>query len=660
MKCCTGYILEVNLSTGEIEKRKVPEVVYENVLSGKGLGAWYLNKYLPAGADPLGPDNILGFMTGALTGTGALIAGRWTIVTKSPLTGGWGDASCGGMFSPAIKQCGFDGIFFKGISEKPVYLYADNKTIELQDASRFWGMDAVEAENDLVNENWSRKKPAVAVIGTAGEKLSLISGICNDGGRIAARSGVGAVMGSKRLKAVVLAGSKPMPCADRSAVNEISRELGMKLKKSAIPGFVKGGMLGFGGAILGRMPKTMAMDGMMSTPLLKKWGSSMNTTMAITSGDGPIKNWGGTPKDARSGVKAFNPDKLAAMETRKYHCYACGLGCGAVLDITTASNGEYSESHKAEYETIQVFGPLLLNDDLASVLEINEMLNRAGMDSISAGGTVAYAIEAFQNGIITREQTGGLELTWGNSKAIVELVRMMISREGIGDVLADGSKKASSILGGSEYAMHIGGEEPGMHDSRNDPQLAVHFIAEPAPGKHTVGMGMLYGTLALSDICSWAPPAVAVKKSDELIPSRQTALKTVANACYSMLTDSVGGCYYAEMLGAHAWNLVRYMNTAADWEKSGDEYMEIGKRIQTLRQLFNVKHGVDPRSFKLPKRLQGLPPLPDGPLKGKTVPVDEMVKYHWEAFGWDPETGIPLDTSVEALGIPQLLNLEVE
>ena len=137
-------------------------------------------------------------------------------------------------------------------------------------------------------------------------------------------------------------------------------------------------------------------------------------------------------------------------------------------------------------------------------------------------------------------------------------------------------------------------------------------------------------------------------------------MKTVANACYSMLTDSVGGCYYAEMLGAHAWNLVRYMNAAADWEKSGDEYMEIGKRIQTLRQLFNVKHGVDPRSFKLPKRLQGLPPLPDGPLKGKTVPVDEMVKYHWEAFCWDPETGIPLDTSVEALGIPQLLNLEVE
>jgi aldehyde:ferredoxin oxidoreductase len=288
------------------------------------------------------------------------------------------------------------------------------------------------------------------------------------------------------------------------------------------------------------------------------------------------------------------------------------------------------------------------------------MLNRAGMDSISAGGTVAYAIEAYQNGIISKEQTGGLELAWGNSKAIIELVRMMIDRDGIGDILADGSKRAASILGGSEYAINIGGQEPGMHDSRNDPQLAVHFMAEPAPGKHTIGMGMLYGTLALSDICSWAPPAVSVRKSDELIPSRETALKTVANACYSMLTDSVGGCYYAEMLGTHAWNPVKYMNAAAGWSKSGDEYLEIGKRIQTLRQIFNIKHGIDPLSFKLPKRLQGIPPLQDGPLKGKTVPVEEMVKYHWEAFGWDPETGVPLDSTVESLGIQQLLELEVE
>ena len=291
---------------------------------------------------------------------------------------------------------------------------------------------------------------------------------------------------------------------------------------------------------------------------------------------------------------------------------------------------------------------------------INEMLNRAGMDSISAGGTVAYAIEAYQNGIITKAQTGGLELTWGNAKAIVELVRQMIEREGIGDILADGSKKASSILGGKEFAVNIGGQEPGMHDSRNDPQLAIHFMAEPAPGKHTIGMGTMYGTLAASDICTWAPPALATKKSDELIPSRETAMKTMANACYSMLTDGLGGCYYAEMLGTHGWNPVNYMNAAAGWEKSGDEYMEMGKRIQTLRQMFNVKQGIDPKSFKLPKRMQGLPPLPDGPLKGKTVPVEEMVKYHWEAFGWDRETGVPLDATLETLGIPQLLDLEVE
>lgn len=660
MKSCTGFILEVDLSSGKIARRKVPELVYEQVLSGKGLGAWYLNKFIPAGADPLGPENILGIVSGALTGTGALMCGRWMAVTKSPLTGGWGDANCGGMFSPAIKQCGFDGIFFKGIAQTPVYLYCDNKVAELRDASSYWGMDAAEAEEKLTSAHWEKKKPSVILIGEAGEKLSLISGVCHDGGRIAARSGVGAVMGSKRLKAVVLAGSKVMPCADRQAVNAISRELGRKLEQVNLPGFVRGSLLGMGGMLLGKMSTTTAIDGMLASPLLKKWGSSMNTPLAIPSGDGPIKNWSGTGKDAKGAVGAYNPDKIGSIETQKYYCYACGIGCGGILDIQTASDGEFSQTHKAEYETIQAFGPLLLNNDLPSVLTINELLNRAGMDSISAGATVAYAIECFENGILTLDQTNGLELSWGDSNAILALVRKMIAREGIGDILADGVKVAAERLGGREFAMHIGGQEAAMHDSRNDPILAVHFVAEPAPGKHTIGMGMIYGAMSLWDICSWAPPASKVKKSEEIIPSLETAMKTVANACYAMFTDGVGGCYYGQGLGVHGWNPVEYINAAAGWNKSGDEYMEIGKRIQTLRQMFNIKQGIDPRQRKLPDRMAGKPPLTTGPLKGVTLQNEEMVKYHWEGFGWDRATGIPLQKTLEDLEIPRLLDLELE
>jgi aldehyde:ferredoxin oxidoreductase len=661
MKCCTGKVLVVNLTSGDIQDRKIPDEVYENVLSGKGLGVWYLYKHIQPGADPLGPDNILGFVSGALTGTGSLMFGRWMVVCKSPITGGWGDSNCGGMFSPAIKQCGYDAIFISGINDHPVYLYVNNKGAELRDASAYWGLDATEAEEKLTQDCWDKKKPNVAVIGQSGEKCSLIAGICNEGGRIAARSGVGAVMGSKKLKAVVLTGTKPMPCADREAVYKISKAFGTKIKKSNLPKFVKGGALGVGGTLIGKLPVTVAMDGMMTVPIVKKWGTPMNTTLAITSGDGPIKNWAGTPKDAKGSVKAFNPDHVIKREIKKYHCYGCALGCGGLIEIDDLQDGEFPHTHKPEYETLEAFGPLLLNNDLKSIYYINELLNRAGMDSISAGNTVAYAIECYENGILTKQQADGLDLHWGNSKDIITLVKKMIMREGIGDILADGVKRASEILGGKEYAMHVGGQEPGMHDARNDPQLGVHFVAEPAPGKHTIGMTLMYDAMSLSDICSWAPPVTRSKKAEEIIPSKKGGLKTAANACYSMLVDGSGGCYYAEMMGVHGWNPCDYLNAAAAWDKSGDDYMEIGRRIQTLRQMFNVKHGIKPTDWVLPERMAGNPPLSSGPLKGVTLQNTEMVKYHWEALGWDRETGIPLEETKNALGIDNVLALsEVE
>lgn len=314
MECCTGKILEVDLSTGTTKVSAVPNEVYEMVLGGKGLAVWYLLKNIPANADHLGPDNILGFMTGALTGTGAFMCGRWLVCGKSPLTGGWGDASCGGMFAAAIKQCGYDGIFVRGISDKPVYLYADNKTVEIRDASAYWGKGASESERLLTQDNWKRKKPSVACIGQGGESLSLISGVCNEDGRIAARSGLGAVMGSKHLKAVVLCGSKPMPCADRDAVNALSRDLGGKLKAAHLPSMVKGSMLAFGGTMMGKMSSKSPMDGMMSGSILKKWGTT-TSPMAMNMGDSPVKNWGGNVKDFPGIVKGTIPTSLPSARS---------------------------------------------------------------------------------------------------------------------------------------------------------------------------------------------------------------------------------------------------------------------------------------------------------------------------------------------------------
>lgn len=648
----------VNLDSGLIEEERVPDEVYERFLSGVGLGAYILYRDIPGGADPLGPENMLGLVSGLLTGTGSLVTGRWMAVCKSPLTGGWGDANCGGSFSPAIKQCGYDGIFFRGISEKPVYLLIDNQGARLEDASGLWGKDAVETEDYLEQKHGGKKKPSAAVIGTAAEKLSLISGICNDRGRIAARSGCGAVMGSKKLKAVVLNGSKKIECADRDKVRSLSKVYAGKVRKVKLPGLVSGNMLALAGKLMGRLKMMVALDGMMAAvPLLKKWGTVYNNNLGVTSGDLPIKNWKGSVIDyKRSYYKHLNPDLIIDREYKKYSCYSCVIACGGICKIGDIGSGAFEETHKPEYETCAVFGGLLMNRDRESVFYLNELLNRAGMDSISAGNTAAYAIECYENGLLTKEDTGGLELTWGNSEAITGLVEKMIAREGIGDLLADGVKKAAEKLSpeGADFAIHAGGQEPGLHDPRLDPLLGVHFSADPTPGRHTIGSGQYYLLSHLWEEVSWAPRITRYAKKDEYIPSENEALKAVAQACYKQVIDGSGGCLFAALSGIQHWPIFRWLNAATGWDKSADEYMEIGKRIQTLRQLFNIREGVDPGKFKIPARIAGYPPLTEGPLKGKSVPIEEMVRLYWHYFGWDENSGAPLEETTKELGLQQM------
>ncbi len=658
MRGYIGKILWVDLTSGRIEEEIIPDRIYENFLSGVGLGAYILYRDIPANADPLGPDNILGFVSGLLTGTGSVNTGRWMAVARSPLTGGWGDANCGGYLSPAIKQCGYDGIFFKGQAEKPVYLFVDSKGAELRPAGHLWGLDAVAAEEALKAETHTRKRAAVAVIGTAAEKLSLISGIVTDGGRIAARSGIGAVMGSKRLKGVVLAGVKAVGGLDRAASKAVSKELSTKVRKQNLPKWVPGGLISLLGTVMSKMKTAAPLDGMVLAMMMKRWGTVANNGMGVTSGDSPIKNWAGSVVDFKhSSYSRLEPDRVVRRETRKYHCYECVLGCGGLTDIKDIGRGEFAVTHKPEYETCAAFGGLLLNRDLDAIFYINELLNRAGMDSISAGGTVAFAIECYEKGLLTPEMTGGLELRWGDVRAITALVKLMIAREGVGDLLADGVKTAARKLGaGAEaYAVHAGGQEPGMHDSRMDPLLGVHFSADPTPGRHTIGSGQYYDTMQLWEKVSWAPRSGSYEKAGEYVPSEKTALKTVASSCYKELTDGAGGCLFGMILGVNHWKLFEWLNAATGWGKTPDEYMEIGRRIQTLRQMFNLKHGVDPASLIMHKRMAGDPPLTEGPLKGKTVPIEEMVRLHWKAYGWDENSGAPTVETLAALGLDELL-----
>ncbi|MBT3311088.1 MAG: aldehyde ferredoxin oxidoreductase family protein [Desulfobacterales bacterium] len=651
MKGYLGKVLLVDLSSGEITPEEIDDKIYEKYMSGMGLGAYYLHKNIPEDADPLGPENILGFISGLLTGTGSLMTGRWMVVCKSPLTGGWGDANCGGTLSPFIKRCGYDAIFFKGISEKPVYLYIDDNGAELRDAAHVWGKDAVEAEDTLSNE-CKIKKNAVATIGKAGEKISLISGIVNDQGRIAARSGVGAVMGSKKLKALVLAGSKPIESHDPAKIKEISKEFSAKIKDQNLPGFMKGWVLPIMSKLMSMAKNASAMDGLMAAGIFKKWGTVFINTMGIPNGDSPVKNWKGSVKDFnRKYYKHLNPDLIIKKQTKVYSCYSCVMACGGICDIKDNKYGDFTHTHKPEYETCCSFGTLLMNKDMDAIYYINELLNRAGMDSISAGNTVAFALECYENGVLTQKDTDGLDLTWGNAEAIIELVKLMINRQGIGDILADGVKKGAEKIGEKAvpYGMHAGGQEPGMHDSRLDPMLGVHYSVEASPGKHTTGANLFYNGSHLWSYVSWAPEITKYPRKEDFDVSEINAIKAMANSCYKMIIDGAGGCWLAGTLGVQHWKIFDWLNATTGWEKSPDEYMEMGHRIQTTRQMFNVKHGIDPMSFKIVDRMSGKPPLEKGPLAGVSFDIENMMRKYWEVIGWDPATGAPTDEVKEKL-----------
>ena len=647
-KAYMGKILMVDLTTEEIRTENIADDVYENYLSGVGLAAHVLYKSIPEGADPLGPDNIVGFVSGLLTGTGSLFTGRWMVVGKSPLTGGWGDANCGGTFSPAIKRCGYDGIFVRGISKKPVYLYVTSSKAELRDASHVWGKDAVEAEDLLMSEAGGNAR--IALIGPSGEKLSLIAGVCNDRGRIAARSGLGAVMGSKKLKAVVLDGKQRIPVHDKDEVKRLSTGCN-KWAQFRLP-LMSGKWNAYMGALLRVLPTGMAMDGLLVKLMYQKWGTVALNQMSIEWGDAPIKNWKGSNVDfSREKSKTIDPDSFLQTEKAKYHCYSCPLGCGG---ICTMPGKQYPETHKPEYESVIALGGLCLNEDLDSIYYMNELLNRAGMDTISAGATVAFAIECYEDGILTSADTDGLELKWGDTEVIITLIRKMIAREGIGDILADGSKVAAEKIGkdSAQFTVHAGGQEPAMHDGRQDPGFALHYSVEATPGRHTLGAQLYYEMFQLWKKIKGVPKAkMFYHKNRKYDADHEQAVKSSLNSKFMNVVNGVGMCMFGSFLGATRIPTFDWINAATGWQKTPEEYLETGERIQTLKQAFNVKHGIDPRTFKISDRALGRPPMVEGANKGRTVEIEKMMSDYWEQFGWDRESGRPTLECLTRLGI---------
>jgi aldehyde:ferredoxin oxidoreductase len=573
------------------------------------------------------------------------------VAGKSPLTGTWGDANCGGNFSPAIKRCGYDGIFFRGISDRPVYLCVHEDGAELRDARALWGKDTRETENALKATSGCRR-PRIACIGQAGENLSLISGIANDGGRMAARSGLGALMGSKKLKAVVLDGTRRIPSHDPERIKRLSRLCNENIQ--FMPPFPPAFVLAYMGSILRMLPAQPSTETLLFNTvyklMLQKWGTASLNQILIEIGDSPIKNWRGSNEDfGKEHSQKLNPEVFSDSVIVKYHCYACPLGCGGLC----RRPGVPGETHKPEYETVLALGGLCMNDDADSIFRMNEKLNRAGMDTISVGGTVAFAIECFEKGVLTRKDTDGLDLTWGNSSAIESLVERMIHREGIGDLLADGVRVASRRIGkgSSKYAIHAGGQELAMHDGRFDPGFALHNCVEATPGRHTIGSQMYYELFQLWERVPGLPePDLIYMKRSKYVPDREKAMAAAACSKYMNVINGAGACMYGALLGVENFPIFEWLNAATGWQKTPEAYLKVGARIQALKQRFNIKQGIDPTEIKASDRSIGRPPLKAGANKGRSVPIEKMIRDYWEMLGWDPRTGRPRSGGSESGG----------
>lgn len=658
IKLSGGYLgknLIVDLSVGEIKEERPEERFYSNFLGGIGTGVRYLYTHQKAGVDPLGPENIIGFVTGLFNGTIVPLSGRYTVVGKSPLTGTWGDANSGGFFGPELKKAGYDAVFVKGVSKKPVYLWIKNGQSEIRDASHLWGKDTNETE-ELIKKELGDEGIRTASIGPSGERLSLISCIVNDKGRAAARSGLGAVMGSKRLKVIAVRGTEKIPVANQEKVMELTKQI-LELIKTK-PSRLTKLMMTLFQPLMPLMITWMmkrgvagAVDVGTMVEMFSKYGTAANTATSSQMGDAPCKNWAGAGSHdfpMRTKANKISGDHVIKYNVRKYACATCSVGCGAIVKI---ERGPYAveEGHRPEYETLASFGSMTLNDNVESIIKANDICNRYGLDTISAGATIAFAMECYEKGILTKEDTDGIELTWGNAEAIVRSLEKLAKREGFGDLLADGVKIAAEKIGkgAEEYAIHVHGQEVPMHDPRLNPSFATTYVTDPTPARHTQG-----GTAFLEFGFAMMPlKEVQLPK----VKRYQYEGKGEAHATMSKIQMALGCLGLCQFLGTFStFPIIEIIEAVTGWKYSAEELMKTGERIQALRQAFNVREGIKPSDLIAPNRIKGIPPLPVGPTAGITINLDSMVKEFYQAMDWSLEDGKPSKGRLESLGLPDV------
>ena len=601
-----GKILFVDLTQGTFSEECPTEKTYREFIGGNGLGIRILYEKIKAGIDPLGPENILGFAIGALTGTSAPGSGRHIVITKSPLTGAWAESNSGGAFGPELKTAGYDAVFFSGISPKPVYLFIHDGTAELRDAGGLWGKDTYETE-DFLKRSFSDQRIKISCIGPAGEAKSLLSGIVSERGRIAARNGVGAVMGSKRLKAVVVkGGARQIAPSDPEKFEQAARK------------FL---------AIIGTNEFARA---------LSASGTGNNISALTAIGDAPLKNWRLSGLDALPTIANLDSGNMDKYKVGNYGCFACPVSCGAIIRQGKGRYAIKDETHRPEYQSITALGGLLMNDNLEAVIKANDICNRYGIDTVGVGGVIAMAMECRENGLISETETDGIELDWGNAEAIVALTEKIAKREGFGAILADGAQLAAERIGGGaeKYAIAIRGKTLANHDPRMSPALGTTNIADANPAHH---MDSQITTMLTEGAAIGSDPALRAPRDNPF------AGYVIGNA-YHQLLNAAGMCslYTVASTPPPVADLIA---GASGWDFTWQEAIAAGRRILTLRQAFNAREGLTPDKFEMPERITA---------SAKTDYAALRDGYFRE-MNWDPVSGKPSREVLEELGLMALI-----
>ncbi len=621
-----GKILHVDLSSLKVKVEEPGEVFYRTYLGGGGIASYYLLKNLRPGIDPLGPENILVFASNVISGVPVAGMTRYTVAAKSPLTGGFGEAEAGGFWGPELKFAGFDALVITGKAARPSYLWVHDGKAELCSAGKIWGLETGPAQ-EKIREELKEKRARVALIGPAGEKLVRFACVVNELKHANGRTGMGAVMGSKNLKAIAVRGTNKLEVKD----------LENFLEHFQIPDRAH------------RPARAQQGPAEAGTP---------NLVMALnTQGILPTQNF-------RTGVfqgaeKISGETMTETILRTEEGCYACAVRCKRAVEVPSGPYATTSLYGGPEYETLGSLGSLLCIDDLAAIAKGNELCNRYTLDTISAGVAIGFAMECYENGILTQADTEGVDFRFGNAEAMLKAIEWIAFRKNpLGDLLAEGVKIAAARIGkGAEkFALHVKGQELPMHDPRGKTGQGLSFAVSPTGADHIE---------APHDTPFGAPGPMMGRIAPlgllEPVPALELGPRKVRNFIYLQfvwsLYNSLGVCNFA---AGPVWalplrKLVDLVNAVTGWETSLWELLKVGERTVTMARAFNLREGFGRKDDTLPERL--FEPLESGPLQGKAIDrgeFEEALTLYYEAMGWDPKDGVPTRGKLAELNLSWL------